>query len=411
MGDVISLIINSIKSVAFTIKNSSSKAKHGIFAGVAVIAILASLSFTGTRIAYKVNYSGNIIATVSSKKQFNDALEMVVNMVDGKDVESVVDQPKFNTTVALSSNINNTSEVADAIIDNTDAIVKASTLIVDGQAVARAESEMLESVVNHRLNSFNVEGADCASHFAEEVTTENGYFMASELDNILEVETAVSSLSVVTEMRQVTDIMVPYTTSVQKTGEQLIGYSEVTVKGVSGVNRLTQDVVMVNGSVQSCVDVSTEVVVAPVNEVVVKGTARTVASAKQKQAAHSACFVFPLPSGTWQVSAYYGDGRNHKAVDLRAPSGTSIYAVADGTVVSAGWNGNYGYCVEIEHSNGMRTLYAHARQLCCKAGDKVSQGEVIALVGTTGQSTGNHLHFEVIVGGRNVDPAPYINLD
>ena len=411
MGDVIPLIFKCIKSAASTIKNSSSRAKRGMFAGVAVIAILVSLSYTGARIAYKVNYNGHSIATVSNKKQFNDALQLVVDMVGDKDALNVVDKPTFNTAVVLGSDINDTQEVADAIINNTDAIVEATVLYVDGKEIARAESEMLSGVVNHRLNSFNVEGAECTSHFSQNVTTEQGYFMVSELDNVLEVQTVVNSLSVVTEMRQVTDVMVPYKSTVQKTNEQIVGYSAVTVTGVSGVNRVTQDVVMVNGEVQSCVDVNTEVVVAPVNEVIVKGTAKTLASAKQKQAAHSAGFIFPLPAGTWRVSSYYGDGRNHKGVDICAKSGTSIYAVAAGKVVYSGWKGNYGNCVIIEHEDGMRTLYAHAKQLCCSVGDTVSQGEVIALVGTTGQSTGNHLHFEVIVGGRNMDPAPYINLD
>ncbi len=411
MCDVITLIINCIKSAASTIKNSSSRAKKGMFAGVAVLAILASLSFTGTRIAYKVNYSGNTIATVSSKKQFNDALQLVAGMVDGKGVETVVEEPEFNTTVVLSENINNTAEVADAIIDNTDAIVRASTLYVDGNAVARAEKRVLDSIINNRLNSFNVENQRCTSRFVNAVSREDGYFMAADLDNKNDIEAVVNSLAVITEMRQVSDIIVPYKSTVQKTNEQIVGYSAVTVTGVSGVNRVTQDVVMLNGEVQSCVDVDTQVVVAPVNEVVVKGTARTLASAKQKQQAHSAGFIFPLPSGTWRVSSYYGDGRNHKGVDICAKSGTSIFAVADGKVVHSGWKGNYGYCVIVEHEGGMRTLYAHAKQLCCNVGDTVSQGEVIALVGTTGQSTGNHLHFEVIVGGRNQDPAPYINLD
>ncbi len=411
MGDVIPLILKSVKLAASTIKNSSNKAKQGIFAVVALVAIVASLLSTGTRIAYNVNYSGHKIATVSSKKQFSEALQLVVKMVDGENVESVVDDPQFSTTVVLNENINNAAEVANAIIDNTDEIVSAATLLVDGSAVARAEKEMLNSVLDARLSGFDIDGAECDSRFEKNVTVEDGFFMTSDLDGQAAVEGVVNSLTVITNARQVTDTIIPYTTTVKKTNEQLIGYSAVSVEGVSGVNRVIQDVVMVNGEVQFCVDVSNEVVVAPVNEVVVKGTARTLASAKQKQQAHSAGFSFPLPSGTWQVSAYYGDGRNHKAVDLRAKSGTSIFAVADGKVVQAGWNGNYGYCVTIEHSNGMRTLYAHARQLCCNVGDSVSQGEVIALVGTTGQSTGNHLHFEVIVNGRNVDPAPYINLD
>lgn len=411
LKDVISHIFKAFKAFAHKISNSSNKAKKVFFASVAAISIIASLSFTGARIAYSVDYSGHIIATVSSKRQFSEALALVVGMVEGDGVEKVLADPKFNTTLTFDDNINDTAEVANAIIDNTDSIVEASILSIDGSVALHAEKEMLNNAVNRRLNCYNVENQYSTSRFLNDVNIETGYFVASDLDREEEVESVVNSLDVVTQMRQVTDVMVPYKTTVENTNEQVIGYSQVTVAGVSGVSRLTQDVVMINGEVQSCVDVSTEVVVAPVNEVVVKGTAKTVASATQKQVAHSAGFIFPLPDGSWRVSSYYGDGRNHKGVDICAKSGTSIYAVADGKVISSGWDGNYGYCVVIEHENGVRTRYAHAKQLCCNAGDIVSQGDVIALVGTTGQSVGNHLHFEVMVNGKNVDPAPYINLD
>ncbi|MBQ2933157.1 MAG: peptidoglycan DD-metalloendopeptidase family protein [Clostridia bacterium] len=411
MNDVISLIIESAKTVASTIKNSSRRAKQGMFACVAVLAIFASLSFTGTRIAYNVSYKGNIIATVGSKKQFDDAVALVSNMVDGDDVSSVVSRPTFNTTVVLSQDIDNTETVANAIINNTSDIVAASTLFVDGQAVARAEKATLDAIINERLNMYNAKDSQCTSSFEKEITISEEYIVASDLDNVDSVKSVVNSLNVITEMRQVTDVMVPYKSTTQKTNEQVVGYAEVAVAGVSGVNRVTQEIVMVNGQVVSDVVLSTETVVAPVNEVILKGTAKSQASAAEKQFAHSAGFIFPLPAGTWRVSSYYGDGRNHKGVDICAKGGTSIYAVLDGKVIHSGWRGGYGYCVMIEHENGLRTLYAHARQLCCKVGDSVSQGEVIALVGTTGQSTGNHLHFEVISNGRNVDPAPYIALD
>jgi murein DD-endopeptidase MepM/ murein hydrolase activator NlpD len=281
----------------------------------------------------------------------------------------------------------------------------------DGSIITRGEKEMVNAAINARLNKFKTEDGECTSRFVKDVTFEEGYYIKSELDGQIAVEGVVNSLDVITEIRKTTDVMVPYKSTTQKTNEQVVGYSKVTVAGVSGVNRVTQDIVMLNGEVQSSTDVSNEVVVAPVNEVIVKGTAKTLSSAKQKQQAHAAGFIFPLPSGTWRVSSYYGDGRNHKGVDLCAKSGTSIFAALDGKVIHAGWKGAYGYCVIIEHSNGMRTLYAHAKQVCCSVGDMVSQGEVIALVGTTGQSTGNHLHFEVIVNGRHMDPAPHINLD
>ena len=409
--DVISQILKSIKAFFALIKNSSYKVKQGIFSVLAIVAIFASLSFTGARIAYKVNYSGNVIATVSSKNQFDEAVRIVIDIVGGDDVENVVDKPQFNATVALDKDINNTTEIADAIINNTNEIVKASTLFIDGNATVCAEKSVIDDAINSRLNEFNTENDDCTSSFINTVTFEEGYFTASELDGKNEVENAVNTLDVVTQIRQTTDVIVPYNSTVQKTNEQLLGYSEVTVAGVSGVTRITQDTVLLNGQVQSVTDVDSQVVVAPVDEIIVKGTAKTLASAQQKQAAHSAGFIFPVPAGSWKVSSYYGDGRNHKGVDICAKSGTSIYAVADGRVVFSGWNGDYGNCVIIEHENGMRTLYAHAKQLCCSVGDTVSQGEIIALVGTTGQSVGNHVHFEVKINGKNVDPAPYIGLD
>ena len=411
MGDVIPLIKKSVKSAVETIKNSSSRAKKGMFAAVAIVAIIASLSFTGTRIAYNVDYSGCNIATVSSKKQFGEAIQLVAQMVEGDNVESAVQEPKFTATVVLGNDINNTQEVANAIIDNTDEIVSAVVVKADGSIITRGEKEMVNAAINARLDKFKTNEGECTSYFVKDITYEEGYFIKSELDGQIAVEGVVNSLEVITKIRKVTDVMVPYKSTTKKTNEQVVGYSKVTVAGVSGVNRVTQDIVMLNGEVQSSTDVSNEVVVAPVNEVIVKGTAKTLSSAKQKQQAHAAGFIFPLPSGTWQVSSYYGDGRNHKGVDLCAKSGTSSFAALDGKVIHAGWKGAYGYCVIIEHSNGMRTLYAHAKQVCCSVGDMVSQGEVIALVGTTGQSTGNHLHFEVIVNGRHMDPAPYINLD
>lgn len=402
---------NGVKAFINKIKNSSNKAAKAFFAFVVIASIAASLSFTGARIAYRVNYSGRVIATVSSKKQFGEALQLVIDMVEGNNVEQSLPAPEFNAALAFNENINNTAEVVGAIIDNTDCIVEAATLSVDGSIVACAEKQTLDNALNLRLNSFNIENQENTSRFVNEVSLETGYFIEGDLDSQEAVSEIVNSLGVITETHKITEVAVPYKTTIKQTSEQLVGYSQVSVSGVEGVNRLTQDIVMLNGEVQSCVDVCTEVLSEPVNEVILKGTAKTAASAVQKQAAHSAGFIFPLPNVSWRVSSYYGDGRGHKGVDICADSGTSIFAVADGVVVSSGWDGAYGNCVIIDHENGMRTRYAHAKQLCCKAGDRVSQGEVIALVGTTGQSSGNHLHFEVTVNGKRVDPAPYINLD
>lgn len=98
------------------------------------------------------------------------------------------------------------------------------------------------------------------------------------------------------------------------------------------------------------------------------------------------------------------NGSFHGGIDIANKTGTSIYAAAGGTVASSRWHGTYGYMVEILHDSGIKTLYAHASKLKVAAGDVVRQGEVIAYVGSTGRSTGPHLHFEVWIKGCRVNP-------
>lgn len=99
----------------------------------------------------------------------------------------------------------------------------------------------------------------------------------------------------------------------------------------------------------------------------------------------------------------------HKGLDISANYGASIKAVADGTVISAGWNsGGYGNLVIIDHGNGVTTYYGHCSKVCVEVGQKLSAGEVIAKVGSTGNSTGNHLHFEIRVNDEQIDPQNYI---
>lgn len=98
----------------------------------------------------------------------------------------------------------------------------------------------------------------------------------------------------------------------------------------------------------------------------------------------------------------------HAGIDFGAPAGTPIHAVASGKVILAGHQATYGNVVVIEHRPGYRTLYAHASKLLVRAGQKVDAGDTIAKVGSTGRSTGAHLHFEVHHSGQRVDPGLYL---
>jgi murein DD-endopeptidase MepM/ murein hydrolase activator NlpD len=99
-----------------------------------------------------------------------------------------------------------------------------------------------------------------------------------------------------------------------------------------------------------------------------------------------------------------GYDKMHKGVDFAAPTGTPIYAAGDGVVEKAARWGGYGNYVKIRHNSSLKTAYAHMHSIKVKAGTRVKQGQIIGTVGTTGRSTGPHLHYEVLMGGKQVDP-------
>ena len=125
-------------------------------------------------------------------------------------------------------------------------------------------------------------------------------------------------------------------------------------------------------------------------------------------------FIWPVPRSWSRISSPYGwrtlNGKreHHNGIDIPASKGTKIYASNGGKVITATWHYSYGNYVIIDHGGGKATLYAHASKLNCKVGDKVKQGDVIAYVGTTGHSTGNHLHFEVRINGAKQNPLNYV---
>ncbi len=112
-----------------------------------------------------------------------------------------------------------------------------------------------------------------------------------------------------------------------------------------------------------------------------------------------------MPCKGW-ISAGMSPG--HTGIDIAAREGDPVWAAADGEVSFAGWDNYYGNKIEIKHSDKLNTMYGHNAKLLVKVGDNIKQGQVIALVGTTGQSSGPHLHYEVHLNGQTVDPANYL---
>ena len=103
-----------------------------------------------------------------------------------------------------------------------------------------------------------------------------------------------------------------------------------------------------------------------------------------------------------------GEGELHKGVDILAPMGTAVRAAADGIIIKAGWNGGYGRCIIIDHGKNYQTLYGHLSRMDVIEGQAIRQGETIGAVGSTGHSTGAHLHYEVHVGSTPVNPYRFL---
>lgn len=198
--------------------------------------------------------------------------------------------------------------------------------------------------------------------------------------------------------------------------------TKVYREGNDGMKEVTVDVTKVNGKEVSRKMVSEKVLKEAKIKVIAYGTKEkpkvtqstssggASSGGASASVSSSARFMHPL-NGRGTISSTYGSrwGTFHYGLDFAAPAGTPIYASAGGKVIYSGYNnGGYGKLIIIDHGNGYQTYYAHCSSLYVNVGESVSQGQNIAGVGTTGNSTGNHLHFEVRVGGTPVNPYGYV---
>ncbi len=158
-----------------------------------------------------------------------------------------------------------------------------------------------------------------------------------------------------------------------------------------------------NNSVADTEILKEEVTIAPVPKIVEKGTRIPPTYIKPISGGRLSSNFGRRSAPTRGASTY------HKGVDWATPVGTAVVASSAGTVVRAGWGSGYGYVVYINHQDGRQTRYGHLSKVLVKVGQTVSQGEKIALSGNTGRSTGPHLHFEILIGGNQVNPLQYLN--
>lgn len=145
-----------------------------------------------------------------------------------------------------------------------------------------------------------------------------------------------------------------------------------------------------------------------------------VTQASSTSSANTVPVVAWLPSGMptegvalssrygWRIHPIHGDARMHQGIDIPGTAGSPVFATAEGAVSLADWSGGYGLLVEIDHGAGLDTRYAHLSSLAVTQGQRVRKGQILGYVGSTGSSTGPHLHYEVRMAGEAVDPTAFL---
>lgn len=216
---------------------------------------------------------------------------------------------------------------------------------------------------------------------------------------------------------------IPFKTVEEKTDELYEGETKTTQEGKEGIRQEITKYDYEHNVIAVKTPVSDEVIQEATDKIVKVGTKKktdpsqssNVPDAPKQQADSSSGFGWPV-SGARMSSKFgrrsspkRGASSYHRGIDLAIASGTPIYASQSGTVTIASYTGGYGNLVEINHGNGLTTRYGHCLSLKVKRGQKVQKGELIALVGSTGVSTGPHVHFEVRKGGTAVNPLNYLS--
>jgi murein DD-endopeptidase MepM/ murein hydrolase activator NlpD len=180
-------------------------------------------------------------------------------------------------------------------------------------------------------------------------------------------------------------------------------------QGKVGESRVKAEITYVNGIEVDFHIQEEHVLSQPVTQIIKKGTKKV---PRELTLAVEGRMPFPIEKGKYRISSPFGPRKAptkgastfHKGIDLAAPKGTPIYASQAGKVTYSGTNGGYGLFVKIRHDGGVETRYGHCSQLLVKKGKYVKKGQLIALVGSTGVSSGNHVHFEIRINGHAVDP-------
>ena len=338
--------------------------------------------------ASAITADGNVIAIVENEQIAQQVLDDVKNLFlsDSDDVEyeyiGFVEDVKIEPYSTRLTNITSRSEAVDII--SSGGQEAAEYTVVEGDSFYGICDKL--GISSSELKALN-------PGFTEDAMIHVG--------DTLVIERTVPLLTLETVEITTFAESIPYETEYQDSSYYYEGEEVTSRSGQNGRARITARLTRHNGEIMSREDLSEEVIIEPVSEIILVGTK------KVPPKIGTGTFIRPV---NVPISSRYGWrwGRMHYGDDYATSSGTPIKASDGGTVSLAGWYYGYGYTVIINHGGGVQTLYGHCSALYVSAGERVFQGQTIAAVGNTGNSTGPHCHFEIIVNGNHVDPSLYV---
>lgn len=291
-----------------------------------------------------------------------------------------------------------------------------ASLYVDGELIGTTDEPMeLDALLEQKLVDARAKYDDTTTtEYVSDVKVErHGADNGDALSAAELMEQAADKLSIKLETDWSYDMEIDYDTDVTYDEDEDSDYEKVVTEGEKGVEQVNVRLTYIDGAFYNADVISTEVTKYPVTEDVVKGSKQGKRDYSSPAGESSGSFIWPFPH-THNITSLFEWrwGRMHQGIDIAGGDdyGQAIVA-ADGGKVT--WSGNdgggYGNYVMIDHGNGYMTVYGHASALACETGDEVSQGDVIAYCGSTGNSTGPHVHFEIRVDGVQVDPLGFVS--
>lgn len=343
-----------------------------------------------------------------------------------------VDNQDIDYGLASTENVSTADEAFSELNSNAHTIITKALiednlqsdcvgLYIDNEFIgATSEEQALNAALDKVLVDYRKDYDDeTTTEFANDVKVRSGKFDESKIMSVNEIiEKAEGKFSIQLSTDIVYTREIAYDITTEYDESQPSSYEKVKTEGENGEEEVTVRTVYVDGVQTDAYETDSEVIKEAVDEVVVKGSdssseGTSSSSTSSASSYGSGSFIWPVPY-THNITSEFGMrwGRLHGGIDIAAGGvyGQPIVAADSGTVILAGNQGDgYGNYVIIDHGNGNKTLYGHMSSVAAYTGQQVAQGEVIGYVGSTGNSTGPHLHFEIRVNDVQTDPLGYVS--